>query len=250
MMISSQASTDTSQLIEQLVRYSYDHQLTHVPSALSMLTYVNRLFTDSIIEPYRDRIVLGKPFGSQTYYLVWKNLNWMQDIDHLSVGVKHEEIEFVTYGEETMGNALGVAIGIAIADRSRCVWVNISDATLQMGSTLEAIQYIGHNNITNIILTIDGNDMQVTGGTDDVLTVTPIITLLSEYGWHMQVVDGHDDAQIQRSGYNINSTKPNVIYYNTTKGHGVDMMAQDPVTWHYKKIDETNFRQILKQIQQ
>ena len=248
MTISNQVSTNTFPLIEQLVRYSYDHQLTHVPSALSMLTYVNHMFTNRHVEPYRDMIVLGKPFGSQAYYIIWKNLNWLDEIDHLSVGVKHEEIEFVTYGEETMGNALGVATGIAIARPCRNVWVNISDATLQMGSTLEAIQYIGHNKLSNIHLSVDGNDMQVTGSTTNVLSVTPVISLFRDYGWNLQVVDGHDELAIASSMYNIDQTKPNVTYYNTKKGNGVDIMERDPVTWHYKKIDETNFRQILKQI--
>lgn len=247
-MILNRVSTDIFQLIDQLVRYSYEQQLTHVPSALSMLTYVNTLYSDQHVEPYRDLIVLGKPFGSQAYYLVWKNLMWLDQTEHLSVGVKHEEIEFVTYGEETMGNALGVAAGIAISRPCRTVWVNISDATLQMGSTLEAIQYIGHNNIKNINLAIDGNEMQVTGNTNDVLTVTPIISLMSEYGWNLQVVDGHDPDKISLAASQLDDTKPNATYYNTTKGYGIQMMEQDPVKWHYKKIDETNFRQILKQI--
>lgn len=250
MMTSSQASIDTFQLIDQLIRYSYEQQLTHVPSALSMLTYVEQLFKNNHVEPYRDMIVLGKPFGSQAYYLVWKHLKWLDQIEHLSVGTKHEEIEFVTYGEETMGNALGVATGIAISRPCRNVWVNISDATLQMGSTLEAIQYIGHNNINNINLAIDGNEMQVTGRTSDVLSVTPVLSLLKGYGWHVQVVDGHDQQDINLAASRLDGSRPNVTYYRTTKGHGVRMMEQDPVAWHYKKIDETNFRQILKQIQQ
>ena len=97
-------------MIEEIKLYSYKHQLTHVPSALSMLTYIDAIFSEKFIVPYRDRIVLGKPFGSQAYYLVWNKLGYLDEIENLSVGVKHSEIPFVDYGEETMGNALGVAM--------------------------------------------------------------------------------------------------------------------------------------------
>ena len=168
----------TNSMIDTLLDYSYKEKLTHVPSALSMLTYVDTLFTNKLVVPYRDRIVLGKPFGSQAYYLVWKKLSYLDDIEHLSVGVKHNEIDFVDYSEETMGNALGVATGIAIANPSQRVWVNLTDATLQMGSTLEAIQYVGHNNIKNIIIAIDNNNCQVTGKTSDIISTQPVIDFL------------------------------------------------------------------------
>ena len=232
-------------MISELIRHSYERKLTHVPSALSMLTYIDTIFTENLVVPYRDRIVLGKPFGSQAYYLVWQKLGYIDQIDDLSVGVKHDEIVFVDYGEETMGNALGVATGLAIANQDQTIWVNITDATLQMGSTLEAIQYIGHNNISNIIVTVDFNKMQVTGVTDDVLTVTPIIDMCRGYNWWVYDVDGHDVNKIKESwNYSVNSSlpqntpKPRIFFFETIKGYGVPYMEMNPVEWHYKVIDD------------
>jgi transketolase len=202
-----------------------------------MLTYVDTLFSEKLIIPYRDRIVLGKPFGSQAYYLVWHKLGYIDNIDHLSIGVKHDEIPFVDYSEETMGNALGVAIGIAIARPEQKVWVNITDATLQMGSTLEAIQYIGHHNIQNITVTVDYNDMQVTGATSNVLDVKPVISLCTSSNWDVHINNGHEYSEIIMpwKALDIN-TNPTIIFYKTIKGYGVNYMVDDPVKWHYKQI--------------
>lgn len=223
---------------EDVVEYSRVNKLTHVPSALSMLTYIDTLFTEALVEPYRDKIVLGKPFGSQTYYLVWKALGYIDEIEHLSVGVKHEEIDFVDYGEETMGNALGVGIGIAIANPHQNVWINITDATLQMGSTLEALQYIGHNSINNIIVTVDYNNMQVTGETRDIIDVDPVIQMCkSSRNWFVQHINGHDPGII-RLTWQDKSNMPRIFFYKTIKGYGVDYMEKDPVQWHYKIIEQ------------
>lgn len=226
-------------IIDEVVMFSKENKLTHVPSALSMLTYVRTLFYTERVVPYRDRIVIGKPFGSQAYYVVWKNLGYLEDIDisKLSVGVKHEEIDFVDYGEETMGNALGVAIGMAIANPDQQVWVNITDATLQMGSTLEALQYIGHHQLNNITVTVDYNNMQVTGSTRDVLAVDSVKNFCIHSGWDVYIENGHDSLQIQ-SAWDVSHASSRIFFYETIKGFGVDYMRKDPVTWHYKTIDD------------
>ena len=223
--------------VADIVQFSRDNQLTHVPSALSMSTYIEILFTNQLVKPYRDRIVIGKPFGSQAYYIIWKKLGYISNIETLSVGVKHDEIDFVDYGEETMGNALGVAAGIAIANPKQMVWCNLTDATLQMGSTLEALQYIGHNQLANIVTTVDYNNMQVTGATDQVLSVHPIINMCSDYNWNIKFIDGHNKRLI-KDNWSTTSERPNIYFYKTVKGFGVDYMEKDPVTWHYRPIEQ------------
>jgi len=137
-----------------------------------------------------------------------------------------------------MGNALGVGSGIALSNKGKRVWVNITDATLQMGSTLEAIQYIGHNCINNILLTIDNNNYQVTGNTNNVLTVEPVIKLAQNYNWHVITVNGHCKNTILKKLSNLDKIKkPILINFLTKKGKGVKYMEDDPVKWHYKTID-------------
>ena len=220
-------------LRKELLEYSFKNNLSHIPSALSMVDYVDHIFTNKLVTP-ADHIVLGKPFGAQAYYLVWRKLGYLIDIENLNVGVKHEEIPFVDFSEETMGNALGVAAGIAIAS-DKLVWVNLSDAALQMGNTLEAIQFIGHNNLKNIIVTIDLNGWQVTGKTKDVMRVDPIVDLFRRYGW--QVYNSIKDFRIGMS--------PKVYVLNTVKGSGVTSIERDVKKWHYRTIQNQQELEVL-----
>jgi transketolase len=233
---------------QELLEYSYANGLSHIASAMSMLDYVDVLFTNKFVTP-DDVIVIGKPFGAQAYYLVWRKLGFLDSIEDLSVGVKHDEIAFVDYGEETMGNALGVAIGIAMTTDKR-VWVNISDAALQMGNTLEAIQFIGHHNIKNIFLTVDYNNAQVTGPISNVLKVKPTIQFFKEYGWFVQEVDGHDKAKISSAYDNAVTTVPNAYIFHTQKGHGVKSIEQDIKKWHYRKIEtQIELQSLVQELQ-
>lgn len=229
---------------EQLLRYSYENQLSHIPSAMSMIDYIDVLFTKKFIT-LEDFIVLGKPFGAQAYYLVWQKLGYLPKINHLNVGVKHDEIEFVDYSEETIGNALGVAAGIAMTTDKR-VWVNISDAALQMGNVLEAIQFIGQNNLKNIFLTIDYNNAQVTGKTNDIINVSPTIQFFKQYSWFVQEVDGHDHKKLESAFTNlVDNVIPNVVFCHTVKGHGCNSILSDIPKWHYRKIFDDAELQLL-----
>jgi len=230
-------------MIKELLEYSYENKLSHIASALSMLDYVDVLFSEGIVT-LDDGIVIGKPFGSQAYYLVWRKLGWLQDIEKLSVGVKHDEILFVDYSEETMGNALGVATGIAMTT-DQMVWVNITDAALQMGNTLEALQFIGHNKIKNIFVTVDYNNAQVTGNVDDILKVEPIVNLCRHYGWWVQCVDGHSREKLKATFNNLTDSLPNIVFCETVKGHGVKEIQEDNKKWHYKKIETSEELQSL-----
>lgn len=218
-----------------LLTYSYEQKLSHIPSALSMLDYVDVLFSENFVTP-DDYIVLGKPFGAQTYYLIWRKLGYLNSIEHLGAGVKHNEIKFVDYSEETMGNALGVAAGISLTTE-KLIWVNISDATLQMGNALEAIQFIGQHGLKNILVTVDFNNTQVNGNTNDIIDVSPCIEFCRQYNWFVQEVNGHNKIELYSTFKNISSTLPNIVFCHTLKGGGIKIMLKDVRKWHYKKIE-------------
>lgn len=219
---------------EQILRYSYEHGLTHIASALSQADYIYELFTKELVVPYRDKIVIGKVFGAQSYTLVWKELGYVDDIDGITF-IEHDKFPFVDFAEYTLGNSLGVAAGIAIANPDQMVWVNISDGALQMGNTLEAIQFIGHHKLNNIQLTVDFNGGQVTGRTEDVLDVRPVISLLESYGWDIQ----HD-----LDSFGVGCV-PRAYIMNNPKGKGVKTMEENIRLWHYRKIETSEELQSL-----
>lgn len=231
-------------MISKILQYSFNKQLGHIPSALSMIDYLDIVFN---YVNQDDIIVIGKPFGAQAYYIIWKEKGWIKDINNLHMGVKHDEIPFVTYSEETIGNALGVAAGIALTTNKK-VYVNLSDAALQMGTVLEAIQFIGKHQL-NILVTIDYNNMQVTGKVSDIIPVEPVYNFFRCNDWIDFETDGHDIDMIENvieRAYKF--TIPTVVFCYTKKGNGIDEMRANPKQWHYRKLNEKDLTSFLNQI--
>jgi transketolase N-terminal domain/subunit len=226
---------------KKLLDYSIKNNLKHIPSTLSQFSYLKYVLP--IIK--KDfNIVIGKPFGSQAYYTIWEELGYIKEDQELSYGVKHEELDFVNFSEETLGNALGVASGIATVS-DKVTYCNISDGALQMGPTLEAIQYIGKNK-QNIVLTVDFNGMQLTDSIQNTIGINSfnIEAMFKMYGWNVHF---HDTRVLNSIGMNMvikqaikfqeDTNKPTVIIFKTSKGQGVKEMEDDPVKWHYKSLD-------------
>jgi transketolase N-terminal domain/subunit len=230
---------------KQLLKYSIENNLRHIPSALSQFSYLKYLLPK--FDYKNTNIVIGKPFGSQAYYMIWKELGLITN-QKLSYGVKHDELDFVNYSEETLGNALGIGAGIALGSPDKLTYVNLSDGALQMGPTLEAIQFIGKHQL-NMLITIDFNGMQLT---DTIQNVSGINCFNIEAMFRMYDIETHfyDTKVLNDYGMNlvIDNTlqdqkeikKPIVVIFKTSKGQGVKEMEDDSVLWHYKELTDIN----------
>lgn len=233
--------------MDEIVRQSFLNGWSHIPSALSMYTYVDTIFKSRLVDISKGhRVVLGKPHGAQAYYIPWKELGLIETFEGLNTSIKMGQVDFVDFTIDILGDALGVAAGIAIGSNDR-VWVNIGDATLQMGNTLEAIQFIGQNKIDNIVVTIDWNDAQRCGKCSDIIDIKPVFNFYKENGWDLRIVDGHDRDDISKNWLAAKFNKPTVFVYKTVKGYGYPEMINNIMEWHYKTLDEKSIRQILSE---
>jgi len=235
------------QVKKDIIELSFRSKAGHTPSALSMSDYLLVLFKN-YIQPPKDRILLGKPFGAQAYYSIFYRLGWIEAPfeKYCKDGLKEwsyiidQNHPFIDFIDDTMGNALSVACGMAFADKNKKVFVNISDAYLQEGTAWEGIAFAGFHKLVNIILAVDFNGMQATGFTENILSLEPISDKFESFGWDSCKIDGRNQNTLKSD---IAKTmckerkKPMALIFETTKGCGVGFMENN-AEWHYKVIDE------------
>ena len=237
-----------------ILEMSYRAQVGHIPSALSMVDYLMVAF-ERFVDPRRDRLVLGKPYGAQAYYATFAQRSWIEphwdqygSCDPSWTYIMSREHPLVTFIDDTMGNALSVACGVALSFPG-LVFVNVSDAYLQAGSAWEAIMFAGFHALDNLLLTIDNNRMQVLGRTHEILDVEPLNERFTSFGWRVLRADGHDFKQIE-AVYNEARDEPcgpTVLIFDTEKGHGIPFMVNDPA-WHYRIIDAETLQRALTEL--
>lgn len=238
---------------QDIITMSYLSKTGHIPSALSMVDYLSVIFR-KYINPQEYRIILGKPFGAQSYYSIFAKCGWIEP-NFLKFGTKdvnwryiiQREHPLISFIDDTMGNTLSVACGIALANKQ--VYINISDASLQEGTVWEAIMFAGFSRLNNIFMTIDNNNMQAQGKTQDILDIEPIKEKFQLFGWNAFVSDGHDIKEITNTldDSSQSSEKPTVIIFRTIKGKGISFMENNP-DWHYKILNESLYNKAMKEL--
>lgn len=125
----------------------------HLKSAQSVEPYIVEMYEYAKREC--DYFILGKPFGISK---LLKHLGYSDEIVERGY-ILPEDNKHFDHVEKTLGNSLGVAEGIALANPDKKVFCFISDSQLFMGPTLEAILSIGAKNLKNIILAVDHNKL-------------------------------------------------------------------------------------------
>ena len=151
----------------------------------------------------------------------------------------HEGLPGVRIASGSLGQGLSVACGIAQAKKlnkeDKLVYVLMGDGELQEGQIWEAVMYAAHNNIDNLIATVDVNGRQIDGDTKDIMGFTELRSKFEAFNWNVISMEGNDVEDVQdtlsKAAVLSGNGKPICILMNTEMGNGVDFMMGSH-KWH------------------
>jgi transketolase len=160
--------------------------------------------------------------------------------------MKAPGVEFAT---GSLGHALSVGIGIALAeqlDRSgaRTV-VLLGDGELQEGTVWEAALSAPRFGLENLVAIVDYNGFQAGGSVTDVMPLEPLADKWRAFGWNVADIDGHDMAAIVAALGGVPAVKgPTAIIAHTMKGKGVPGI-EGTGRAHYTMLTEEEVQRTL-----
>jgi|TARA_B110000914_G_scaffold218654_1_gene226223 transketolase len=169
----------------------------------------------------------------------------------------NEGLPGVRIASGSLGQGLSVAIGAAISKKlnndSSIVYVLLGDGELQEGQIWEALMYAAHNNINNLIITIDYNGQQIDGPVDEINSLKNLQKKFKSFGWNVVESDGNNIDDIIKT---INQAKemlkkklPVVNIMKTIMGKGVDFM-ENSHKWHGIPPDDDQLKNALNQLEE
>ena len=134
-----------------------------------------------------------------------------------------------------LSQAAGVAHVLQHIDRqpNRFVYVVTGDGELDEGNIWEAAMFAGKYKLSQLIVFVDRNNIQIDGSTEDVMPLEDLVGKWQSFGWHVQEIDGHNIESIQDSVGMAKAVtnRPSVIIAHTIPGKGVDFMEYN-YKWH------------------
>ncbi len=228
----------------------------HIGGSMSICDVLAVLYTDILrIDPKdiqkkdRDWFVLSKGHCGPALYaaLAYKGYFDVSELNTLNANgtnlpshcdrLKTKGVDLST---GSLGQGLSLAAGAALGNRlqgiNSRVFVIVGDGELQEGQNWEAVQFIAHRQLNNLVLIVDDNKRQLDGYTKDVCNPFRLKAKFEAFGLGAVEADGHDvravyDALTQAG----NSDRPTAVILSTEKGHGCNFAEIDGFN-HYMVI--------------
>tara|TARA_B110001454_G_scaffold217759_2_gene243870 strand:+ start:134 stop:979 length:846 start_codon:yes stop_codon:yes gene_type:complete len=167
----------------------------------------------------------------------------------------HEGLPGIRMASGSLGQGMSVGIGAAQAKKlngdDKIIYTLHGDGELQEGQNWEAIMYASAKKVDNIICTIDLNEKQIDGTTDEVLAMGSIKAKFEAFDWDVLEVKKGNDVDAILAGLAeakalTGKGKPVCILLHTEMGNGVDFMMHTHA-WHGKAPSDEQLENALSQ---
>lgn len=225
----------------------------HTGGSLSCLDILNVLYNHVMnvdpanpAHPLRDRYIHSKGHSVEALYTVLADKGFFpaSELDTLCragshfIGHPTRKVPGIEQNTGALGHGLAVAVGMALAaKRSGApyrVFTTMGDGELTEGSVWEAAMAASHYGLDNLVVIVDRNGLQITGRTEDVMTLEPLSDRFAAFGFATRAVNGNDVAALAVC---FDQTpfvpgKPSFVLARTVKGKGVSFM-EDASKWHH-----------------
>ena len=222
----------------------YKHKAAHLGSCMSCIEILVVLYFD--IMRKEDKFLLSKGWAAAALYSVLSEkgiIDWddlyenYYEVDSKYWGLVHHSVPGVEHSLGSAGHGLPVAIGMALADRKRRIFVLLSDGEMDCGTTWESALFAAHHKLDNLVVLVDYNKLQAFGRTNEVLNLEPLKDKWNSFEWDVYEVDGHNIEELTetiKKALEVKN-KPHIIICHTTKGKGISF-AENKVEWHYYNL--------------
>lgn len=132
-------------------------------------------------------------------------------------------VEFAT---GSLGHALSVGVGIAIAEQRRRsgarTVVLLGDGECQEGTVWEAALSAPRFGLEDLVAIVDANGFQSGGAVETVMPLEPLAEKWRAFRWNVREIDGHDMGAILDALAAVPAPSgPTAIVARTVKGKGV-----------------------------
>lgn len=150
-----------------------------------------------------------------------------------------------------IGQGAGVAYSLQYLEKNHHRWVYVvtGDGELDEGNNWESIMFAAKYKLSQLIVFVDRNNIQIDGQTEDVMPLENLREKWESFGWHVQEIDGHNVESIMDAVGMAKAieNRPSVIIAHTIPGKNVEFMEYD-YKWHGVPPNKEQAKIALKEL--
>lgn len=236
-----QLSEDQKTLRRRILEISHKAHFSHLGSCLSSIDLINAVYKHK----KKDEIfVLSNGHAAIAWYVVLEKHGMLdyKTIEKLNVHPDRNPEKGIHVSTGSLGQGLPIAVGLAVADRSKNVYCMISDGECTEGSVWESLRIAEKLELENLIILVNANGW----GAYDPIDLSNLSRRIKAFGSPLVKIDGHDITSILKSLRFKAKSKPFVIFANTTVEQLPFLKEQDAHYYVMKNEDYSLAMELLK----
>ncbi|CCL09493.1 putative transketolase N-terminal section [Clostridioides difficile T61] len=260
----------SNQIRKEILDVVYNAKSGHVGGAMSSTDILTTLYyhvmnisIENAKNSNRDRFILSKGHIAEALYCILADkgffsrdkLKTYSQFNSTLIGHPNNKNEGVEVSTGSLGHGLSLAVGMAIAGKrdkkSYRVFTLMGDGELAEGSVWEGAMASSHYKLDNLVAIIDRNKLQISGTTEEVMTLENLQEKWESFGWEVVQVDGNNIRELVEvfDKIPLKKNKPTMIIANTIKGKGISFMENN-VKWHHGVLTEEQYIKAVKDLKE
>lgn len=210
----------------------------------------------------RDQYIQSKGHAAEVLWTVLgdkgflpkEELKTFSQLGSRLIGHPNNKVSGIEMNTGSLGHGLPVSVGIALAGKldqqPYHTYTLMGDGELAEGSVWEGAMAAANYKLDNLTAIIDRNGLQISGASEDVMSVEPLDEKWRAFGWDVHVVDGNDmDSLVEVLSIPNLPDTPKLIIAKTVKGKGFSE-SENQAQWHHKVPTEEQLVKALKELDQ
>jgi len=231
---------EQKQLRKRIIEISHESRLSHLGSCLSAIDLIDAVYK---IKKPEEKFILSNGHAGIAWYVVLEKYGFFKtpdEIKKLNIHPDRNPQYDIHVSTGSLGQGLPIAVGIALADRTKKVFCMLSDGECAEGSVWEALRVIYEQHLSNLIIIINANGWSAY----DKVHLTYLAKRIKAFGFMVHKINGHDSSTISKL-LKTKPEKPEIIFAYTSSNQFPFLIDQDA---HYYIMEQKDYELAMENL--
>ena len=224
----------TNELITSIFTEAYNRKVGHIGSCITAAPILNAVYTYKNDD---DVVILSAGHAGLALFMTLKAHGYPIDITNKGTHPDYSPKEGIDASTGSLGHGIGIAVGYALADRSRFVYCVSSDGEVAEGSFWESLNVAVNQKLSNLKVLINCNGYGAYG----VVDTDRIVSKVLGWGCAALVVDNKDAELLGALEETVNGI-PLVIIVKSNS----DFADIKGLEAHYKPLTKEQYEAAIR----
>ena len=226
-------SNEQKDLRRKIIEIAYENHFSHLGSCLSAVDILHAIYQ---VKRSDEQFVLSCGHAGVALYAVLERHGLLSTsaMKDLFVHPDRDPANAVSVSTGSLGHGLPIALGMALADRTKNVYCVISDGECAEGSIWESLRVGLEQKAGNLKIVINANGW----GAYAPISLPLLLNRIRGFGYKAKVMDGHNVRKLVQSLAARTVDRPLIVFAKTTVEHLPFLKGQDA---HYYTMTAEDF---------